>query len=93
MVHERGQQCELRLGQVHGCFINRHTPGGLIQRDTPPSYDLLDPVPDTAEHRSGARNDLVRVERFDDVIVGPAIQSDDPLGGGFPGCQHDYRNL
>ena len=93
MTHERGQQGDLRLAQNHGFLIDCHAARDFVQGDTAPGQDLLDLSPDPAEHGFGAGNDLLRVEGLDDVVVGTGVQSRDPVSVGFPGRQHDYRDV
>ncbi len=50
-------------------------------------------IPNAAKHGVGARNDLLRIEGLDDVVVGAAIQSDDSFGVAISGRQHDDRDV
>ena len=93
MTHESRQKGHLRLAQDHGYVADRDAASGLVQSDVAPGQDVLNSAPDPAEHGKGAGDDLLRVEGFHDVVVGSGVQSGDTVDVGFPGRQHDYRNV
>ena len=93
VTHERREQSDLRLAQRHGFAIDRHAPRGLVQGDVVAREDLLHSALDATKHGVRARNDLLRIEGLDDVVVGSAIQPDDSLGVAISGRQHDDWNV
>ncbi len=46
-----------------------------------------------AQHGAHPRHDLARAERLGDVVVGPQLKADDPVGLLTPRRQHDDRDL
>ena len=57
-----------------------------------PTHQFEAHAPDAEEHLD-ARDQLVGVERFGDVIVGADLQAHDHVPGGILGGQHDHRDV
>jgi hypothetical protein len=57
-----------------------------------PTHQLEAHAPDAEEHLD-PRDQLVRVERLGDVIVGADFQAHDHVPGGILGGQHDHRDV
>src|SRR3546814_5732332 len=54
-------------------------PGGRVQRNRPARQQRGDTVVAAPEYRPQARQQLVQLERLDDVIVRPGVQAADAL--------------
>ena len=89
MTHKGCQESNLLLAQRQGFSIDRYAPDGLIQCDVVARQNLLNSAFGATQHGVGAGNDFAGIEWLDDVVVGAALQSDDSIGVGFPGGEHD----
>ena len=57
------------------------------------TQSLLNSVFDAPQHGFGARYDLLRIEGFDDIVVGAAFQAVGTVCKGCSGCEHNDRNI
>ena len=101
MLHQRQQQVELAARQVHQRAVRRveAAPPGIqrpaLELERPGRVSLRPPphVRRTAQHGADAGQQLARVERLGEIVVGAHLQPDDPVRVLADGGEHDDRQV
>ena len=89
--HQVFQETALLGGEVYGRTLARHLPGRGIQPQVPDVHLAAQDGGLTAGQYSKACQQLGEGEGFHQVVVGAAVQSQDPIFDGVPGCEHQDR--
>ncbi len=99
MCHEHLQQGELRAGQFDGPAAARDLPGGEVHAQVGEGERLVRLGLGGHRHRVGAAaqqgadagEQLVQLERLDQVVVGARVQAGDPVADRVAGGEHQDR--
>jgi hypothetical protein len=92
--HEQLEQLVLGARQLDELLAHPHPVAvGVDPQLTEPEAAIGRRLPaGAAEQRAQPRLELVHVERLDQVVVGPGIQSVDPVRHGVASGQHQHRD-
>jgi hypothetical protein len=93
VAHEQQQQLVLACGQLDTATTAICLPRAGVQTQIGACEHVFELPLRAAQQRANTCQQLVEIERFDQIIVGAAIQASDPVWHGVASGQHQDRHV